>query len=129
MNWILNHSTGLTYRRCGFSSENEFGNFWKTIDDAPKGIQLKDISVGALGIWSIDSQGQLLIRREVCDSFPDGSHWQLLANIPNDPPHTDGKIGFKSISVNESGVWAVSSSSYVCRRSGVTSKNPGKKNV
>lgn len=115
---------GAAYRRCGFSSENECGTYWKAIEDAPKGITLKQISVGLAGIWAIDSQGQLLVRREVCDSFPEGSHWQILQNVPNDPPHEEGKIGFKSVSVSDTDVWAVSISNYVCKRSGVTPKNP-----
>lgn len=77
-----------------------------------------------LGIWAIDSQGQMLVRREVCESFPEGSHWQLLQNVPNDPPHTEGKSGFRSVSVTDTEVWAVSNSNYICRRSGVTQKNP-----
>lgn len=85
---------------------------------------MKQISVGLAGIWAIDSQGQLLVRREVCDSFPEGSHWQILQNVPNDPPHEEGKIGFKSVSVSDTDVWAVSNSNYVCKRSGVTPKNP-----
>lgn len=85
---------------------------------------LKQISVGPIGIWAIDSQGQMLVRREVCDSFPEGSHWQILQNVPNDPPHEEGKIGFKSVSVTDTNVWAVSNSCYICRRSGVTPKNP-----
>lgn len=85
---------------------------------------LKEVAVGGLGIWAIDSQGQFLVRREVCDSFPDGSHWQILANIPNDPPHVDGNIGFRSVSVTSSGVWAVSNSNHICKRTGTTVKNP-----
>lgn len=118
------HWTGLAYRRCGFTTENECGTYWKTIDDAPKGTVLKQISVGSLGIWTIDSQGQLLVRREVCDAFPEGSHWQVLQNVVNDPPHEDGKMGFRSVSVTGSDVWAVSNTNFVCRRSGVTAKNP-----
>lgn len=121
--WALARN-GSAMRRCGFSLENEGGTYWKVIGDAPKGTGLKQLSVGSLGIWSIDSQGQLLVRREVCDSFPEGSHWQLLQNVPNDPPHEEGKIGFQSISVTDTDVWAVSVSNHVCRRSGITPKNP-----
>lgn len=116
--------TGSAYRRCGFSSENECGTYWKAIEDAPKGTNLKQISVGPIGIWSIDSQGQMMVRREVCDSFPEGSHWQLMQNVPNDPPHEEGKMGFKSVSVTDANVWAVSSSNFICRRGGVTPKTP-----
>lgn len=68
---------GIAYRRCGFSAENECGTYWKVVD-APKGILLKQISIGSLGIWAIDGQGQVLVRQEVCDSFPCGSHWKVL---------------------------------------------------
>lgn len=121
---MSNNFSGSAYRRCGFSSENEYGTYWKAIEDAPKGTVLKQISVGALGIWAIDSQGQILVRREVCDSFPEGSHWQVLQNVPNDPPHEEDKMGFRSVSITDTEVWAVSNSSYVCKRSGVTLKNP-----
>lgn len=115
---------GSAYRRCGFSSENECGTYWKAIEDAPKGVILRQISVGRAGIWAIDSQGQLFVRQEVCDSFKEGSHWQILKNVPNDPPHEEGKVGFKSISVTDTDIWAVSMSGCVCKRSGVTAKNP-----
>lgn len=120
---IIVACSGSAYRRCGFSSENEWGTYWKAIEDAPKGVTLKQISVGPMGIWAIDSQGQCLVRREVCDSFPEGSHWHILQNVPNDPPHEEGKIGFKSVSVTDTDVWAVSNSNFICRRSGVTPKN------
>lgn len=64
------------------------------------------------------------MRREVCDAFPEGSHWQVLQNVVNDPPHEDGKMGFRSVSVTGSDVWAVSNTNFVCRRSGVTAKTP-----
>lgn len=124
LNVLYNLHTGAAYRRCGFSMENDCGTFWKIIDDAPKGTALKQISVGSFSVWAIDGQGQLLVRREICDAFPEGSHWQILPNILNDPPHEDGKMGFRSVSVGDSSVWAVSNSNVVCRRSGVTVANP-----
>lgn len=111
----------MAYRRWGYSAENERGSYWKTIDDAPKNIVLRQISVGSVGIWAIDSHGQFLVRREVCGAFPEGSHWQIL---PNDPPHDGRKNGFKSVSVTNNDVWSVSSSSILCKRSGITTRNP-----
>lgn len=121
--WAVGRN-GSAYRRCGFSSENECGTYWKAIEDAPKGTLLKQISVGSLGIWAIDAQGQMLVRQEVCDSFPCGSHWKKFENVPNDPPHEEGKMGFRSVSVTATDVWVVSNSCFVCRRSGITKKNP-----
>lgn len=75
-----------------------------------------------MGVWALDTKGQLAVRREINSTFPEGSHWQFLANIENDPPHTDGHIGFKYVSVGDE-VWAVAISGCVCRRCGITENN------
>lgn len=113
---------GSAYRRCGMNVENVCGDVWQAVDP-PKGSHLKQISVGSIGIWAIDGQGQIVVRRELGNSFPEGTHWQVLPNVPNDPPHDDGKIGFRSVSVTDE-VWAVSNSGCVCKRTGVTNQNP-----
>lgn len=119
--WAIGKN-GSAYRRCGITIENVCGDVWQAIDP-PKGSKLKQISVGTVGVWSIDAQGQLFVRREVCASFPEGSHWQILSNVINDPPHEEGKMGFRSVSVSNE-VWAVSNSGYICKRCGITQKNP-----
>lgn len=75
-----------------------------------------------MGVWALDTKGTLAIRREINSTFPEGSHWQFLANIENDPPHTDGYVGFKHVSVGDE-VWAVSLSGLVCRRCGISDDN------
>lgn len=119
--WAIGRN-GSAYRRCQISVENVCGEAWQPVDP-PKGSMLKKISAGNAGIWAIDSQNQLVVRKEVCSSFPEGSHWQVLQNIANDPPHEEEKIGFKSVTVTDE-VWAVSVSGCLCKRSGVTAKNP-----
>lgn len=118
--WAIGRN-GCAFRRCGITVDNPKGETWQMIEP-PKGSTLKQISVGELGIWIIDSTGQLGVRREVSESFPDGSHWQVLPNIPNDPPNEEAKMGFRCISVGDE-VWAVSNSGVLCKRFGVTPKN------
>lgn len=119
--WAIGRN-GSAYRRCHVTADNPLGEAWQTIDP-PQGSMLKSISVGSAGIWAIDTRGQMVIRREITDAFPEGSHWQVLPNVVNDPPHEEGKIGFKSVSVTDE-VWSVSVSGCVCKRSGVTKDNP-----
>lgn len=109
---------GCALRRCGMTADNPHGTGWTTVD-APKGSTLKQISAGEAGVWAIDSNGQACVRCDVCRQRPDGTHWQVLSNVMNDPPHEEGKVGFRSVSVGEI-VWAVSLSGYICKRSGVT---------
>lgn len=113
---------GCALRRIGITDENAQGTAW-TIIDPPKNSTLKQIAAGAAGVWAIDSNGQMCVRSEVCSQRPEGSHWQVLSNVLNDPPHEDGKVGFRSVSVGDS-VWAVSLSGYVCKRCGVTATSP-----
>lgn len=119
--WAIGRN-GTAYRRTNISADNICGESWQIIDP-PKGSMLKKISIGNAGIWAIDSQNQLVVRKEVNSSFREGTHWQILHNFVNDPPHEEEKVGFKSISVTDE-VWAVSVSGYICKRSGLTAKNP-----
>lgn len=119
--WAIGKN-GNVLRRIGISSDNPQGESWTTLEP-PKGCTLKQISSGVAGVWAVDSTGQVAIRREICQTFPEGTHWQVLSNVLNDPPHEEGKVGFRSVSVNDS-VWAVSISGFVCKRSGITAKNP-----
>lgn len=119
--WAITKN-GSALRRIGITTENPQGTAWATIEP-PKGSVLKQISVGELGVWAIDSTGQMIVRREVCKKIPQGNSWDVLTNVLNDPPHEEGKVGFRSVSVGSS-VWAVSSSGFVCKRCGVTSTNP-----
>uniref|UniRef100_A0A182YKR0 Uncharacterized protein n=1 Tax=Anopheles stephensi TaxID=30069 RepID=A0A182YKR0_ANOST len=113
---------GSAFLRCGITVENPLGNKWQMIEP-PGGVSFKQISVGTCGIWALDTVGRLSVRKEINGTFPEGSHWQLLPNVLNDPPHYEGNSGFKNVSVGEH-VFAVSQSGYVCKRSGITPLNP-----
>ncbi|XP_038118862.1 tectonin beta-propeller repeat-containing protein [Culex quinquefasciatus] len=113
---------GSAYWRCGISRDNPSGNKWQPVEP-PGGVTFKQISVGKAGIWTVDTCGRLSVRKEITATFPEGSHWQLLANIQNDPPHYEGNVGFKNVSVGEH-VFAVSQSGFICKRSGISADNP-----
>jgi len=50
--------------------------------------------VGYDVVWVLDTIGRLSVRREVQSNvFPEGTHWQTLPAMPNDPIH----IGIKLI--------------------------------
>lgn len=119
--WAIGKN-GSAYWRCGISTENPLGSKWQPIEP-PGGVTFKQISVGKAGIWTVDTTGRLSVRKEITPTFPEGSHWQLLSNIQNDPPHYEGNIGFKNVSVGEH-VFAVSQSGYICKRSGISPENP-----
>lgn len=119
--WAIGKNGGAL-RRNGITQDNPQGTTW-TIIEAPKGSALKQISVGSAGVWAIDANGQMCVRCDICRQMPEGTQWQVLNNVLNDPPHEDGKVGFRSVSVGEA-VWAVSLSGHVCKRSGVTAANP-----
>lgn len=119
--WAIGRN-GTVYYRCGMNNDNVYGDSWQTID-SPQGVIFKQIAAGEAGIWALDTQGRLSVRKEINQTFPEGSHWQILPNIPGNPPHSDTDVGFKSISVGKE-VWATSKSGIVCRRCGVNKANP-----
>lgn len=98
------------------------GDAWQTIE-APPGVAFKAISVGRAGIWALDTTNRLAVRKEITKTFPEGSHWQFLPNVPNIPPNTETHVGFKSVSVGNE-VWAISVNGLVCKRCGITKENP-----
>lgn len=49
---------------------------------------MKQISVGKDVVWALDTTGRLSVRRDIqANVFPEGSHWQTLPAMPNDPIH------------------------------------------
>lgn len=60
---------------------------WQNVEP-PSGAHLKQISVGKDVVWVLDTAGRLSVRREVqLNVFPEGTHWQTLPAMPNDPIH------------------------------------------
>ncbi|EDW69940.1 tectonin beta-propeller repeat-containing protein [Drosophila virilis] len=113
---------GMIFFRYGINKMNPCGDAWQQVE-APSGITFKAISVGRAGIWALDNQQRLAVRKEVTRTFPEGSHWQFLPNAANVPPHTEAHCGFRSVSVGKE-VWAISLNGIICRRCGITSENP-----
>lgn len=53
---------------------------------------MKQISVGQDVVWALDTTGRLSVRREVkAKIFPEGTYWQTLPAMPNDPIHIGAK--------------------------------------
>ncbi|KAG4070974.1 hypothetical protein HA402_001411 [Bradysia odoriphaga] len=119
--WVVGKN-GAAYFWYGITTENPQGDAWQQIE-SPSGVLFKQISAGKMGVWALDATGSLAVRREITATFPEGSHWQMLANVPSDPPHTEGTVGFKAISVGDE-VWAISNSGFVCERCGITKDQP-----
>jgi len=113
---------GMVFFRYGISKQNPCGDAWQQVE-APAGVTFKAISVGRAGIWALDNQQRLAVRKEISRTFPEGSHWQFLPNAANVPPHTEQHCGFRSVSVG-SEVWAISLNGIICRRCGITKENP-----
>lgn len=66
---------------------NNLGIQWQNVEP-PSGAQLKQISVGYDVVWALDTMGRLSVRRDVQSNvFPEGTHWQTLPAMPNDPIH------------------------------------------
>lgn len=57
------------------------GTKWQPVEP-PNGAQLKKISVGSVGIWALDTNGRLYVRKEITNVFPEGTHWQYISIDP-----------------------------------------------
>lgn len=121
--WAVAKS-GAIFFRAEVSFENPIGTSWKRID-SPSNMHFKQISAGMCGVWVLDTQSRLSVRCGINAERPEGTHWQLLSNIPNDPPNLedDVNIGYKCVSVGKI-VMAISNSGFVCKRNGITKENP-----
>lgn len=146
--WAVGKAGGA-FVRCGVTELQPQGEGWKPLE-APtgsgsgggvgiggagsgsgnaSGSALKQISAGRLGVWALDAQGRLVVRRGRTPAFDEGTHWQVLPNVLGDGPHTEVAVaagtqpGWRSVSVGAE-VWAVANSGQVCRRCGITAENP-----
>uniref|UniRef100_T1GIE5 Galectin domain-containing protein n=1 Tax=Megaselia scalaris TaxID=36166 RepID=T1GIE5_MEGSC len=119
--WSLDRS-GTVYYRYGITKENNYGDTWQALE-SPQGVVYKQIAAGEAGIWALDTQGRLSVRMEINQTFPEGSHWKIIPNIPKSPPSLEAEIGFKSITVGKE-VWAISKTGIVCKRCGINKINP-----
>lgn len=133
--WAVGRN-GSAYWRFGINNSKPTGEVWESVEP-PSGRTLKQISVGKSGIWVLDSQGQLSVRREVTAVFPEGTNWQTLPTSANDAVNQDrinaagnapvaSSPAFRHVSAGpkEGEVWAITASGVVSRRHGVTIDNP-----
>lgn len=72
---------GCGYWRLGINLDKVEGSKWVCVEP-PVGSQLKQISVGLMGIWCVDTSGKIHVRKEVTPTFPEGSHWQTITVDP-----------------------------------------------
>ncbi|XP_034938051.1 tectonin beta-propeller repeat-containing protein [Chelonus insularis] len=122
---------GSSYWRVGITKAKPIGELWANVEPPP-GAQLKQISVGKNVVWALDTSGRLSVRREIQPKvFPEGTYWQTLPAMPNDPIHIDhsvltAKQGFRHVSTSPdcNQVWAISGAGIICKRIGVTKDNP-----
>ncbi|XP_014203430.1 tectonin beta-propeller repeat-containing protein [Copidosoma floridanum] len=122
---------GSTYWRFGVTRSKPTGESWQNVEP-PQGMHIKQIAVGSNAVWALDSLGKLSVRREIQPNvFPEGTHWQTITSMINDPIHIDvsvanAKQGFRHVAVGHipGQVWAVSGAGLVCRRIGITDDNP-----
>ncbi|KAJ8680209.1 hypothetical protein QAD02_015996 [Eretmocerus hayati] len=122
---------GSCYWRFGISSNKPTGDSWQNVEP-PSGAHVIQISVGVNVVWVLDSLGRLSVRREIQSHvFPEGTYWQTLPAMTNDPIHIDVSVsntkqGFRHVSVGHvpNQVWAVSGAGILCRRIGITTENP-----
>lgn len=66
---------GMVFFRYGISRQNPCGDAWQQVE-APAGVTFKAISVGRAGIWALDNQQRLAVRKEISRTFlraPTGS--------------------------------------------------------
>ncbi|XP_055376755.1 tectonin beta-propeller repeat-containing protein [Condylostylus longicornis] len=119
--WAVGQN-GSVFYRYGITSDNIQGDAWQVVKSA-NDLSFKQVAIGIKGVWAVDSKGKLAVRKEINTTFPEGTHWQVLPNIAGDPPHTEGCVGFKCVSVGDE-VWATSLSGAICKRSGITKDNP-----
>lgn len=73
---------GCAYYRLGVSEDKLEGEKWMCVEPPNSGSQLKQISVNKLGVWAVDHQGRIHVRKEITSTFPEGSHWQTITADP-----------------------------------------------
>jgi tectonin beta-propeller repeat-containing protein 1 len=68
--WVVTKNGAILFRQ-GMTMNNPYGESWKRID-APSNMQFKQVSAGAKGVWALDTQSRLAVRREITNACPEG---------------------------------------------------------
>ncbi|XP_072376481.1 tectonin beta-propeller repeat-containing protein [Diabrotica undecimpunctata] len=114
---------GCAYYRFGITEEKLEGEKWICVE-APKGGQLKQISVSSIGVWAVDHQERIHVRKEITPTFPEGTHWQTIVADPPILSSASDTTGFKHVSVSHNQVWATTNAGIIVRREGICAANP-----
>lgn len=68
--WAITKNGAILFRK-GITESNVIGDSWKRID-APSNMQFRQVSVGIKGVWAVDTQSRLAVRRDISNSCPEG---------------------------------------------------------
>jgi tectonin beta-propeller repeat-containing protein 1 len=68
--WVVTKNGAILFRQ-GVSLINPYGDSWKRID-APSNMQFKQVSAGIRGVWAVDTQSRLAVRREITSACSEG---------------------------------------------------------
>lgn len=114
---------GCAYWRLGITSDKIEGEKWVCVEP-PSGCQLKQVSVGPAGVWCIDTNGKIHVRKEVAETFPEGTSWQTINVDPSVTGVAPNSTAFKHVSVGKKDVWVTTNGGGLLRRLGVCLENP-----
>ncbi|KAK4880363.1 hypothetical protein RN001_008509 [Aquatica leii] len=120
--WAIGNN-GCAYWRVGIQLEKLQGESWASVEP-PTATHLKQVSVGKIGVWTLDKLGRLYVRKEVTTVFPEGTHWQCIMADPPILSSAPGTTGFKQVSVGTKEVWAVTDGGVALKRHGICPENP-----
>ncbi|XP_031344755.1 tectonin beta-propeller repeat-containing protein isoform X2 [Photinus pyralis] len=120
--WVIGKN-GCAYWRVGITKDKLEGDSWASVEP-PAGVQLKQVSVGKVGVWVLDKLGKLYIRKEVTPVFPEGTHWQCITADPPILSSAPNTTGFKQVSAGNREVWAVTDGGVALKRHGICLENP-----
>jgi tectonin beta-propeller repeat-containing protein 1 len=68
--WCVSKN-GSMFFRTRVTFDNPIGEAWKRID-SPSNMQFKLVSAGEKGVWALDTQSRLMVRRDISSSNPEG---------------------------------------------------------
>jgi len=114
--WGIHHQNA--YVRLGIGM-NPAGSTWRNMTKGTSiAHKIKHIAVDETGVWVIKIDGQVLFRKGVSESNPEGRVWQEVGHA----------AGFTYLACCREIIWAVTSTGKVFIRDGITPTSPsGKK--
>lgn len=108
---------GSAFFRNGVNVENVTGSSWFHIS-APNIAPLKQISVGAMTVWAVDTRRNLWYRQDVTPNFPEGTRWILVCpKVRQVSVGPLDQVWIRAYSTDEA-------NGVICRRDGMTEHEP-----